>query len=384
MQFLNSWFGDPLSGGMFSLVVTLGCVAATAHNARAQDADPSAGAISQQEELVLAAFCNDIESMKSGTAEEKRAFWGRQSELRLPELKTDEARAKLYRLYGDHATSQGDKPEAIRVYKILVEKYSSTREYPAAMRELADLAGRENDYASLLGAASGSLAQTDDPSQKISINQKMAEALIGLAEYTQAVALMERLTADFPEHRSEVSKALSYIGAHLIARQQFEQGRELLELSYSATPPNERTTTLLANLATASTTLGKKEEALKYHQEAKLLAGDGRAAAYDFTIANLLFELGRFDESKTHYQAVLDSQSSLDDLPNLKKLAAENLENIAVRTSNPSLGEAAFKPVKAGRANRIQIIVIVNLVFAAIVLSTFVFRRRDTSKGNAP
>ncbi len=359
---------------LFRVCLVLGVLSCNARSpceVVAEDAAQSVAAkTSEEENRILGEFCNSIEEKKSGSDQVKRDFWNSHFELALPKLKSDEARATLYRLHADHATSQGDRPEAIRIYQILVEKYSHTKEYPGGVAELMGLAERENDHPTLLTAALATSQVASDGSKKVKATGKAAMAMIGLGEFSHAVELVQALPKDDLRNAEEVLQIMNNVAVKLIDAQQVKLAQQVLDAAYSATPADKRNTPLLGNLATVAAMTGQKEQAVKYHEEAKrLFPNDERVPAYDFSIASLQFELGNYAEARAHYQAVLDSKSSFAGLSNLKKLSAENIENIVVKTTG-TIGKSGFNPAIKNNTFRylLSLNVLIVVCVAAVVL----------------
>lgn len=340
-------------------------------------------ATSDEEQRLLGQFCVAIESKNEGTAAEKRSFWRLQLDSFLPQLTSDEGKATLYRLHADHSNNQGDPHEAIRSYKTLVENYAHTKEYKNGLRELLDLAERNNDYATMLAASVASAQGATDESQKVRAVTKEAIAFVGLKEYEKAAELMRGLSANDPTIGERILQAKNNVGVRLIAEQQLDLAQELLTAAYSETKLENRNTPLLANLATVATLRGQKELSLKYHQEAKGLLDpkDDRIPGYDFSIANALFELGRAEEAASHYQAVLNSTSSRKDLAHLKKLSAENLENLRAKDSIAD-NSTGFDISKRRPTTRMTIVILNAIVVGVIAAAAFI-RRRSAKAGNS-
>jgi predicted Zn-dependent protease len=194
---------------------------------------------------------------------------------------------KMYATYAHILESQGPNPEVLPYIKKLSEKYPDSKEIqtvyaeiltwnvesPKGHQAVADLSTQYPQDLKLIEAA-GDLAYRDKnftlaqkdyeqvlaKSPSTALSKKYAYALIGLKQYAQAIAQMDKLIADNPNDkdlRYQHAQVLSAAGEH---RQAVQELRALLNNGYK----NKEAYIMLGDQLRL---LGMDQEALKVYGE---------------------------------------------------------------------------------------------------------------------
>lgn len=265
------------------------------------------------------------------------------------ELRNADGKALFHRMLANHAIAARDAAREIREYRVVVEEYPDTVVAPDCAEKLMVRAEQTGDFAVMLSAAAfvGRSAGTAD--QKRDVQRVIAFALVGLCEYDEAVRHLETVASS--EGASTWMRQLyNNVAVRLMQADQQGAAERLLMLAYESSRPDERDLGLLGNLSFLAKSQGRIEDSIGYQEEQRRLATDPiYASGVEFNIASNLFEVGRFDEARARYQAVLDSPHSSDHLSHLKALAAENIQNIIARTT-PQFAPSEIRPESSSRS----------------------------------
>ena len=318
-----------------------------------------------------------ITNKAKGTAEEIKQLKRSKLDTSLLKLESDEAKAILCRIHGDNATAEKDYVEAMRTYQHLIDNYPDTSRHAIYLQELLYLAGRADDNATKLSAALAVEKLDIESSEKLNAMRQAAAAFISLKQFSSAVEIAEELHKKFPQDTERALELMNNIGVELVLAGQLPSAQRVLEATYLNTPPEARGDALLGNLANISRKSGNIDQAIKYQEEAiRLFPEHENVPAYQFAIANSLFDLGQYEESKKYFQAVLSTDTPSEDLTNLKNLSSENIKKIELVTR-----KAPIRKERKGRSQggSFNVLLVFNVVAAIVVLTIMLWRRKHKS-----
>jgi tetratricopeptide (TPR) repeat protein len=334
-------------------------------------------ASSAERQRVLAEFCTSVEAVVDVDPEARRRLWRGAYESAVPRLESDDELATLLRLYADHAASQGDIVEAVRVYQTLVAGYPRVAEHPRHLAELIDLAERSDDFSVMLSAALSFEDVAANESQRLTATEKVALALFMQRNYAGAAEIYRSLASRYPDQQQRVARSLNNISGSFSMNGEPELAYRLLKDAYAMTDRSERSLTLYRNLVSQARQCEAYEDAIGFIHEMKAMYSDHeQAASFDFILGTIHHKLQRHDEARSAYQAVIDAHGSWRELERYRSLAADNLRAMT-EDSRPSTVRVVPSPTNSLR----RVVWLLGNVSVLTLLAVMAWRRSRSRRG---
>lgn len=247
----------------------------------------------------------------------------------LKAVRSDAAKAAVWELRADYFRVIGDFKESMQASRVIYDSYPNDVRAQNAASELIECARKSGDHDALLHVAREQIATANEPQKIIELAGVAAEALMKLHRPDDAQLELTSLLDQSPEQADAILMQLHRLGAEAIANGDYALAKSILSKTYELTPTPRRNEQLLANMATVCILTGNREDAVRYHLEAlEAFPNDPRRVSHEFSLGVLLFDLEVLEGSRKYFQAVVDSNATVDGLEKLRDVSRTSIREI--------------------------------------------------------
>lgn len=245
-----------------------------------------------------------------------------------------DAKALAWELRADYFRAIGDHAESMKASRVIYDSFPESSRTPNAAAELIARSQAMGDYGAMLSFAHEQLTRTTDPQRVLELTTAAAQAFRGMGDWMAARGELVGLLDRFPEHSHDIQTSLLRLASDATAIGDHAAAQGILSEIHSATPADQRKPALYGNLAVASIMTGRKDHAVRYHEEAiERFPLDPRRASHELSLGILYLDLGNDERARMYFQAVLDSNATFEGIDKAREVARASLQEIAARAA---------------------------------------------------